>query len=74
MFVFQRHFDLACKYDLPICFHFHACNTHVIEMIKANKYKFKSALAHQISCTKKTMLELVKLGIYIGVSIKSMKT
>jgi TatD DNase family protein len=43
-------------------------------MLKSNKNKFKDAVLHHASCSKKTMLILAELGVYISVNLKSMKT
>lgn len=61
--VFEKHLELAVKYDMPVIVHDREAHADTMELLK--KYKPKGVL-HCYSGSAEMAKEIIKLGMYIG--------
>ncbi len=61
--VFEKHLELAVKYDMPVIVHDREAHADTMELLK--KYKPKGVL-HCYSGSVEMAKEVLKLGMYIG--------
>ena len=62
-YVFEKHLELAVKYDMPVIVHDREAHADTMELLK--KYKPKGVL-HCYSGSAEMAKEIIKLGMYIG--------
>ena len=62
-YVFEKHLELAVKYDMPVIVHDREAHADTMELLK--KYKPKGVL-HCYSGSTEMAKEVLKLGMYIG--------
>ncbi|KAF1797470.1 hypothetical protein FB192DRAFT_1175250 [Mucor lusitanicus] len=71
---FAVQFDLAEKTQLPMFLHNRNTGDDFLELVKANRHKFKHGVVHSFTGSMEEMQMLVDLDLYIGVNGCSMKT
>ncbi|KAL7333956.1 hypothetical protein PS15p_202792 [Mucor circinelloides] len=71
---FAVQFDLAEKTQLPMFLHNRNTGNDFLELVKANRHKFKHGVVHSFTGSLEEMKMLVDLDLYIGVNGCSMKT
>ncbi|GAN01085.1 deoxyribonuclease TATDN1-like protein [Mucor ambiguus] len=71
---FAVQFDLAEKTQLPMFLHNRNTGNDFLELVKANRHKFKHGVVHSFTGSLEEMQMLVDLDLYIGVNGCSMKT
>ncbi len=62
-YVFEKHFELAVKYDMPVIVHDREAHADTMELLK--KYNPKGVL-HCYSGSAEMAKEVLKMGMYIG--------
>ena len=62
-YVFEKHLELAVKYDMPVIVHDREAHADTMELLK--KYNPKGVL-HCYSGSAETAKEVLKMGMYIG--------
>lgn len=71
---FPIHFDWAEKFDLPMYLHSRNCKTDFLNIVKANRKRFKGGVVHSFTGDLEELTELIAMGLYIGVNGCSLKT
>jgi len=65
---FERQFELAEKTKLPLFLHNRNTDGTFVEMIRANRSRFGEGVVHSFDGSMEEMLQLVELGLYIGIN------
>lgn len=72
---FEKQFELAEKYSLPIFFHDRNTNGDFLEMVTRNLHKVpRGGVVHSFTGTISEMLSYTSLGLYIGINGCSLKS
>ena len=71
---FERHFDLAFEFQLPMFLHLRAADDDFLEMVAKNRSKFSRGVVHSFDGPLHTMKSLVDLDLFIGINGCSLKT
>eukprot|EP00834_Sanchytrium_tribonematis_P002602 NODE_84_length_22354_cov_0.646506.p9 type:complete len:332 gc:universal NODE_84_length_22354_cov_0.646506:11664-10669(-) len=71
---FEMQLELAKEFSLPLFLHNRASTSDFIKILKKHIRFLKGGVVHSFTGTKSEMLELVDMGLYIGVNGCSLKT
>ena len=58
--------ELACRYDLPVCFHVRDSHADMLALMKANRKYLSGGIMHCFSGSWETAQEYLKLGYHIS--------
>ena len=72
--LFDTHFNLAQKYNLPMYLHCRNTGDDFYNILKENRNKFGKGIVHSFTGTEDELNKFLSLDMYIGVTGTSFKT
>jgi len=72
--IFEKHFELAEEFKLPMYFHLRSAFNDFNHLIERNREKFPRGMVHCFTGNTAELQELLKMGLFIGVTALSFRT
>ena len=72
--LFDKHFNLAEKYNLPVYLHSRNAGDDFYNILKENRNKFNKGIVHSFTGTNDELQKYLSLNMFIGLSGCSFKT
>ena len=72
--IFEKHFDLAHKFNLPMYFHVRSAHEDFLEIVTRNKQKLSRGAIHCFTGNFKQLSDYLEIGLYVGLTLLSFRT